>query len=261
MKLHYYDLNLLLSLTVRRNLYRILRARRFHSMQRKRTVETNNGYSLLPFDQHQCLFVHIPKCAGISVCKALFGNMAAGHHPLRKYSLIFSPEEFHRYFKFTVVRNPWDRLLSAWTFLKAGGFDEHDRLWAEKNLGPYPDFESFVMNWVTPKNIRKKNHFQLQSYYVCHPDGCLGVDFVAYLENLPEDFKIIASRLGVDTTLSQSNRSRHADYRDAYTEEMKELVAEVYRKDIDLFGYTFDNSSLNEVLSRRAVPTPEKEDV
>ena len=46
-------------------------------------------------------------------------------------------------------------------------------------------------------------------------------------------------------------KTRKKDYKEHYTEETRDIVGEVYRKDVELFGYTFDNSTLPERLAQR----------
>jgi spore maturation protein CgeB len=43
-----------------------------------RKIDTE-GRSLKSFDEQKCIFVHITKCAGVSVSKSLFGNLGGGH--------------------------------------------------------------------------------------------------------------------------------------------------------------------------------------
>lgn len=57
----------------------------------------------------------------------LFGNLGGAQLRIPHDQLIFSQREFEDYFKFTFVRNPWDRLLSAFLFLKKGGANKVDR--------------------------------------------------------------------------------------------------------------------------------------
>ena len=88
-------------------------------------------YSLRTMIARGCLFIHIPKCAGIAVSKALFNNRAGGHLPLAHYQLIITPQQYKHLFKFTVVRNPYARLLSAYRFLASGGLNARDAAWAQ----------------------------------------------------------------------------------------------------------------------------------
>ncbi|WP_448570995.1 sulfotransferase family 2 domain-containing protein [Trichothermofontia sp.] len=121
----------------------------FKQAQELRNTKTPNGFSYKPFDDHRCIFFHIPKAAGISVAKSLFGSLGGGHVTAQRVVIIFSQHEFESYFKFTFVRNPWDRLLSAYNYIKAGGLLNVDRKWAVENIVPYKTFESFVLKGLT----------------------------------------------------------------------------------------------------------------
>ena len=230
--------------SLRRSSFRLFRPGKFARLQSKR----------LPFDTHRCIFIHIPKCAGISVGRSLFGeNFEAGHPSLKRYQIIFGPKEFNRYFKFTFVRNPFDRLVSAFFFLKKGGMNPKDKKWAEENLAAHESFDAFVKNWVTPENIRSARHFSPQSDYICLGKKRPSVDFIGYYENLEADFQIISRKLNLNSTLAEMNRtpSRSKDYREYYTDETRAIVAKVYADDIQLLGYTFDNANLPDLLAQR----------
>lgn len=216
---------------------RLVFGRHYRHLKKLRTQKVN-GYSLKPFDERRCIFVHIPKAAGVSVSKKLFGCLGGGHSPIADFAQVFSPTEFEDYFKFTFVRNPWDRLLSAYVFLSKGGFNGDDAEWAQRNLAPYSDFKGFVRGWVNEKNIWTKQHFYPQSYFL-KIDDRLAVDFVGRFENIDEDFATIARRLGVDARLEHLNSSGNKDYHDYYDEECAEIVASAYREDIALFDYRF----------------------
>ena len=103
----------LLPYDLRRNIYARLKRAKFDRLQQKRRTVFDDGYSYEPYDRYRCIFVHIPKAAGMSVCRSLFGNLAGGHATLADYQIIFARAEFERYFKFTFVRNPWDRFVSG----------------------------------------------------------------------------------------------------------------------------------------------------
>jgi hypothetical protein len=196
-------------------------------MQKKRELATDADYSFKPFDDYKCIFVHIPKCAGISVCKSLFGNLGGGHLSIRKYQIVFSRSEFSKYFKYTFVRNPWDRIVSAYYFLKEGGQAESDRKWAEKNLYAYSNFDRFVKEGLHRRNIQSWSHFIPQYKFICNSKGKPLIDFVGYYENLEKDYLHIQKKIGVHSSLLRYNktRSRKDDYRKYYTDETKEIVA------------------------------------
>ena len=78
----------------------------------------SNDNMLKVFDKKKCIFFHIPKTAGISLVKALFGDLDWGHRDVKYYRNVFNKKKFDSYFKFTFVRNPYDRLFSAYSFLK-----------------------------------------------------------------------------------------------------------------------------------------------
>lgn len=227
--------------TCRQLRQRYLAARKIRQLKKRRTRTTAGGYSLQGFDRYHCIFVHIPKCAGVSVCRSLFGDFGAGHYPLTTFRKVFSPTDYSDYFKFAFVRNPWDRLFSAYRFLKRGGFNPVDRRWAEQHLAGYHNFGDFVRGWVTPDNVRSWVHFRPQCDYLQVPDGIPGIDFIGRFENLEADFARLCERLGLQRQLETLNTDDSAiqDYTDFYNAETRELVADVYRQDVIGLGYRF----------------------
>ncbi len=224
--------------------------RLFESLQKKRQVVTTDSYSFKPFDDKKAIFVHIPKCAGVSVCRSLFGNLAGGHTTLSLYCNVFEPKKFLRYFKFAFVRNPWDRLVSAYHFLRRGGFCDDDRQWFKRELSGYNDFDDFVRHWVTEENVLKYRHFWPQSHYLVDRNNPgVTVDYIGFFENIDDDFHHVARILGVEAELPRSNESAHRDYKAYYSAETRRIVKLVYDEDINRFGYDFDNL---EIPTRRS---------
>jgi hypothetical protein len=230
-----------LYLLLRRVSFKINRKDSFNNLQNIRKVETHHGYSYKPFDEKMAIFVHIPKCAGISINKALFGNLAGGHTTLDDYICIFRPEEFSNYFKFTFVRNPWDRLVSAYTFLKKGGLNKYDYNFYQEELSKYEDFNDFVRRWLTPENIKKYHHFKPQLHYIVDRYNKVTVDYIGYFENLNEDFHYISNRMNVEFNLKKENSVNRASYQEYYEPDTRRIVAEVYKNDIQALNYTFDS--------------------
>jgi hypothetical protein len=231
---------------VRRLRFACLHPIQFYRMQMARRRVTREGYCLRPFDEHRTIFVHIPKCAGVSLSQSLFGCPTGGHATMHEYQIVFSPREMRDYFKFTVVRNPWDRLVSAFLFLKNGGLNDEDRVWAKEHLSQYDDFDDFVERGLDKTSIQSWTHFRPQCDFICLRQGEPSVDFIGYYENLQADFSFICQRLHVDAQLPKLNESRFPkeNYESYYTEETRRKVADVYADDIRVLGYSFDNENI-----------------
>lgn len=226
--------------------FKIKKPNSFADIQKNRHYETTDSSSYKPFDDKKAIFVHIPKCAGISVNKALFGNLAGGHTTLEQYLNIYEPKNVLSYFKFTIVRNPWDRVVSAYHFLKQGGLNNNDREFYKNELVNFDSFDDFVKNWlVYPENLKKYHHFQTQSHYILDKYNKVKLDFIGYLENIDKDFEYICNKMNIEVTLPNSNKSNRNNYQDYYSDETRAIVAEVYKQDIELLGYDFDNSKFN----------------
>lgn len=193
-------------------------------------------YSGYP-DKYKCIFIHIPKSAGTSVTQALFGPVSR-HVPYFEYERA-NPRKFREYFKFAFVRNPWDRLLSAYIFLKKGGLNQMDRAWAEANLSQFETFEEFVTEWVNEENIWSWVHFTPQHYFICDDQGNIKMDFVGRMENIQEDFSYICQKINKQVKLPEVNKTRNDHYSNYYNDKTREIVSNVYAKDIEIFSYKF----------------------
>lgn len=218
------------------------------------TIEPPLSYSLAPFVRTRSIFVHVPKASGVSVSRSLYGGLGGGHMYVSEYQLAFPAADFYDYFKFAFVRNPWDRLFSAYHFLKSGGMLAVDRSWAEQRLARFATFEAFVLEGLHRRDVRSHIHFVPQSAFLRSFDGShFPIDFVGFFENLEADFASIGMRLGRPDRLAHLNRTQGAprDYRGAFTPPMVEAVARVYRQDIALLGYDFDGASLPRQLALR----------
>jgi hypothetical protein len=213
----------------------------FKQKQALRQIDSKGPYmSFKGFDDLKCIFVHIPKAAGVSVNKALFGNLGGSHHKLKDYQLIFNKKEFNAYYKFTFVRNPWDRLVSTYFFLKNGGFHENDKVWFDENLSQFNNFEEFVLNWLNEDNIYKWIHF-IPQYEFITVNGKVLIDDIYKLEHIEESMVTIAQKLNLTLELRHENQNpnRKSKYREYYSPKTKDVVSSVYKKDIELFDYQF----------------------
>jgi len=233
----------------RQILYALRRPEGYRTLKSLRQNTPSELYSptLKPFLEHKCIFVHIPKAAGLSIGYSLFGRHTGNHTTIAEYQIAFSKKEFKSFFKFAFVRNPWDRVLSAFLYLKNGGRNQADYNWSEKYLSQFNNFNDFVTGWLNRENIEKGIHFKPQYEFVTLPTKQKHeLDFIGYYENIVSDFNYVRNRLGIGKVLEFNNKteSKQNDYRFYYNDKRREIVADVYKEDIELFGYDFENTLL-----------------
>ena len=197
------------------------------------------GSLLHSFYESKTIFIHIPKTAGISLLRSIFGDVTLeGHRSVSFYKQVFG-NRYSDFFTFTIVRNPWDRLYSAYKFLQKGGINIHDKNAFETHLFIYKDFEDFVLKGLNEKIIWEIMHFIPQHEFVCDKNGRIIVDYVGKFDNLNKSLDEINDILKSDFELEHHNKTDKKDYKDIYTPEMIEKVHQIYQKDIDIFEYNF----------------------
>jgi hypothetical protein len=234
------DPQLQTALFARRQTHKLENPKHYKATQSMRSAQSSSGYTFKSFDDTKSIFIHVPKCAGVSVVKSLYSNLAGGHTTLYDYTNIFEPSALLTYFKFTFVRNPFHRLLSAYLFLQQGGMNKFDKAWYEKELSRYENFNDFVCNWLTPENIWKYIHFKPQYHFVRDPTGLIEVDYVGRFERLQEDFGHICAKLGCNRKLPKSNSAFYSELTDYYNDKTREIVSQIYAQDFEEFGYSIE---------------------
>jgi hypothetical protein len=193
------------------------------------------------FQETKSIFIHIPKAAGTSIARAIYG-INVGHRKASDYIRI-SKKEFYSYYRFSFVRNPWDRVFSAYNFAKQGG---------TKLVQPIPStvyrssafesFETFISEWLIEADLSKEDVvFEPQSTYIYDTSENLLVDHIGKIETFSKDIAVIEDHLKISIdlqNLNQSNR-KFKDYREAFNDKTAEIVSKIYSKDIKLFNYKF----------------------
>lgn len=188
--------------------------------------------------QRRFLFIHIPKNAGTSVLKAL--GIQFRHHSDCAVFEASDPALFRNCYKFCFVRNPYDRLVSVYTYLQGGGAGKVDKEFAEL-VKSYPDFESFVLNYLNEYNIHEHVLLKPQYLFIYGFNGDLKVDYIGRFENLEGDFGVVAEKIGVKKRLTKYNASKRKNYAEYYTDALYSKVSRLYKRDFELFGYEITN--------------------
>ncbi len=145
-------------------------------------------------------------------------------------------ELFNSLFKFAFVRNPWDLQVSSFHHIKR----ERPHL-----LKGIKDFESFLLWKLDPE---RPYHYiidtsiELQSDYVIDLEGKIIVDFIGRYERLEQDFIEACKRIGIKPPKLPHKRKAkdRKSYQKYYNDRTAELIAKHFKRDIDMFGYSFD---------------------
>lgn len=229
----------LVSQRARKAVYRKLHLEEFRAKRYAVYPSEKGTFALRGFDRLRSIFVHTPKAAGTSVALSIFGELPY-HYTAEDYIAIFGRKTFHSYFSFTFVRNPWDRVYSAYRYLHGGGWDEKDREWASQFIAPYASFREFILKGLRKRDVQNFMHFRPQVEFVCNWRSKVLVNYVGYFETISEDFEKIVERIGIEASLGVKNRSTDGEYQTAFDSECLKVVGRVYAKDIATFGYRFD---------------------
>jgi hypothetical protein len=214
-----------------------------HLPQRARTVRAILLHSAY-WTRAGVVFIHVPKAAGTSVNLALYGRFM-GHFTAAEVRR-WGSAEVNALPSFAVTRNPWDRLVSAYRFLKlgkgVGGKREVSVRQAQQYRIPeFQSFETFVREWLAPRDLRKLDHaLRPQWPFVCDRAGRVLVDHVGRVEDLRPTLDFLRDTIGASPDIPRSNTSGSAvNYRDFYTPSLVQLVAGLYAADIEKFSYDF----------------------
>jgi hypothetical protein len=153
---------------------------------------------------------------------------------------LYGSTDLQQRFTFAFVRNPWDRVVSAYRALLRGGMRGQAIPWRDRYLGQYASFREFVIDWIGERNrVYWHGHFTPQFEFLIDSHGEVAVSYVARFERLETEVEQICQRLGTSCVLRHENRAPGVDYRTYYDEETIQIVRERYAKDIHLFNYTF----------------------
>jgi len=203
---------------------------------------TNVDQSMHLFTQKQAMFIHIPKCAGVSLFESLFGDDSFGHHSIKVYQEEYGRKRLDKLYKFSIVREPADRLLSAYNYLKKGGRGRPLDLRYQEILSPCKSLEEFVYEWLPRKEIQNFQHFIPQSDFIYNNEDQLLVDDVFRFEELDSLIPTLKQkcpqlvRASVEEKLARKNQmKKSADIN--LDEDTRKQIKLHYSRDYRLLNY------------------------
>jgi len=198
-------------------------------------------------DSKRVVFVHLPKTGGASLEAVLDaipdarGPMYRRHDTLMQ--ILWTEPELTSYWIFGFVRNPWARMVSWWSMIdEARKSAEAGNKANQRKFRDYPvwkqvkdyDFETFVMRG--PEEVLRLRIPQIEVLTA----GDRQADFIGRTENYAEDVNKVREQLGLPLEeLPHRHRGSHAHYREYFTPATRDRVADIFRKDLDEFGYEF----------------------
>ncbi|MBV2358706.1 sulfotransferase family protein [Thalassococcus sp. CAU 1522] len=205
------------------------------------------------------IFVHIPKTGGTSMALALedrahrddilIGDTPKAqrrkgrlkgltprgrlwkHATLADIDGVLTPGQIAGMLVFTMVRNPWDRMVSYYHWLQDQTF-AHPAVALAKTL----NFADFLRHDETAKSVSKWPYPR----YVTDATGTERPALFLRLEHLETDIAPLADHLGFMPDLPHANRSNRDAYQMYYTDDLAALVGRYCSADIGRFGYRFD---------------------
>jgi hypothetical protein len=172
--------------------------------------------------------------------------MKTSKEPFKKFRNQVSYAQFMDMFKFTFVRNPWDRMVSLYVYFTTWAPPRKGKPLSERWIGRIPSFHEFVMEFDSICKTREdiKNHAIPQTQFAFYKNHRY-VNFIGKFESLKKDFKFIQGALNlVEDELPHRMVTERSHYSMYYEREMKEKVEELYKEDIEVFGYKYYKSKL-----------------
>jgi hypothetical protein len=183
------------------------------------------------------LFIHIPKSGGTSIASAIIGK-PSGHPYLYEYYLA-NKNYTNTFYKFCVVRNPYDRLVSAYAHISKRECNiEFKVLFKKLNIN---SFDDLILNLDNPKTYQKIIntivHFRSQHELIYHKT--VKMDDIFRFEEFDLIEEQLHKKIKNEINLKKLNTSPRKDYREYYNEYSISVVENIYKKDLEMFNYTF----------------------
>jgi len=203
---------------------------------------------------YKCLFVHVRKTGGGSILKSFSGDadetFDSGYCSNGTLDRDWDSTKFGDYLVFAVARNPWSRFISGLQWLRRRSYN------SSGNLGP----DYYCRNTIKtilrelPELLPVQSHDRRHLLWshqdmLVDEDGRFVADVVLRFETLERDYQALCQRIGKPCgPLPHENRGSGRPYWEYYDDETRELVGDLFHKDIEYFGYRFGESDTDDTI-------------
>jgi hypothetical protein len=187
-------------------------------------------YNVIVSDKKKYVYFRIPKVATVSIGMILKENTNISHESFDSYW----NTNWNTYFKFSIVRNPWDRLLSCFLDKTKKSIGT---IWEMEFYKPLSNFsfDQFI-EMLTPKYISYDGHLKQQVELI----DTNNIDYLGRFENINYDLKNILDTLNISVqNIPKENTTEHTHYHDYYNTKTRNLVYNLYKEDIEAFKYEY----------------------
>jgi hypothetical protein len=199
------------------------------------------------FKKKGIAFIHIPKAGGSSFERMIYGKVPSNHQRAVKF-FHMDPECFEQLIKLVMVRNPYNRVYSAFKYLAKGGNGSKKDIEKSKVvLNGGANFKEFVKNSLEKHMLSSKKviFFKSQLWYIQNDERTdLLVDHIIKLEEADAAIDALSDLYPNFSSMKLPWERRGdvgANFQEYYDQETADIVYKLYKPEFELFNYGKDS--------------------
>ena len=177
------------------------------------------------FDKYKTCYIHIPKTGGTTIEHIIRKNRqkkrGSEHLPIEKY------KDYYHYYIFSIVRNPYTRIISVYNYYKQGGNQsEHDINLMNKDTS--------LCDFLIKYNSKKISHLRTQFSFL---KNSTNINYIGKFEKFEDEVKKICEILKIEVNKIPNKRNSKYINNIIITPKFINLVNKIYREDFINYNY------------------------